>query len=235
MSILIIDALAANEGRRRFSRDVIGVGPRLLAGICLKNNIDSQIARVEDIIEGKMESQIYDSNTILISAMSVDKIAVERALKKIREENAESLIILGGPILSEPEFLFTNEIDIGIVGEGEWVLDDLIKNDFSVNAFLEDKSKEDYFWTKEGKSFLIEQKNKKNLNAFDEFKPSVDNITDYPDYWFSKVYVEVVRGCSNHYRGEIVRDLGGCSNCGNCDDIDTIKHGDCPEDIPPGC
>jgi radical SAM superfamily enzyme YgiQ (UPF0313 family) len=235
VSILIIDALAANEGRRRFSRDVIGVGPRLLAGICLKNNIDSQIARVEDIIEGKMESQIYDSNTILISAMSVDKIAVERALKKIREENVESLIILGGPILSEPEFLFTNEIDIGIVGEGEWVLDDLIKNDFSVNAFLEDKSKEDYFWTKEGKSFLIEQKNKKNLNAFDEFKPSVDNITDYPDYWFSKVYVEVVRGCSNHYRGEIVRDLGGCSNCGNCDDIDTIKHGDCPEDIPPGC
>ncbi|GAH51030.1 unnamed protein product, partial [marine sediment metagenome] len=43
------------------------------------------------------------------------------------------------------------------------------------------------------------------------------------------------RGCSNHYRGETVRELGGCSNCGNCDDLDTIMHSDCPEDIPPGC
>ena len=235
MSILIIDALAANEGRRRFSRDAIGVGPRLLAGICKKNKINPQIARVEDIIEGKMGSHIADFNTILISAMSVDKIAVERVLKKIRKENEENLILLGGPILSEPEFLFLNKIDIGVVGEGELILHELIKNDFSVNAFLEDKSKDDYFWSKEGKSFLIEQKKKKNRNIFDEFKPSVDNITDYPDYWFSKVYVEVVRGCSNHYRGETVRDLGGCSNCGNCDDLDTIMHGDCPEDIPPGC
>ncbi|GAH56927.1 unnamed protein product, partial [marine sediment metagenome] len=129
MSILIIDALAANEGRRRFSRDAIGVGPRLLAGICLKNKIDSQIARVEDIIEGKMDSQIYDFNTVLISAMSVDKIAVERVLRKIRKGNAESFILLGGPILSEPEFLFTNKIDIGIVGEGEWILNDLINTD----------------------------------------------------------------------------------------------------------
>ncbi|MCK4897113.1 MAG: hypothetical protein KAS47_09895, partial [Candidatus Heimdallarchaeota archaeon] len=88
MSILIIDALAANEGRRRFSRDAIGVGPRLLAGICLKNKIDSQIARVEDIIEEKTKSQIHDFETILISAMSVDKIAVERVLRKIRKENS---------------------------------------------------------------------------------------------------------------------------------------------------
>ncbi len=235
MSTLIIDALAANEGRRRFSRDAIGVGPRLLAGICLKNKLDSHIARVEDIIEGKMGSQIYEYNKILISAMSVDKIAVERVLNKIRKENAESLIILGGPILSEPEFLFRNKINIGVAGEGEWILDELIKKDFSVDAFLEDKNKEDYFWIKEGKSFLIEQKKRKNHNIFDEFKPSIDNIKDYPDYWFSKVYVEVVRGCSNHYRGETVRELGGCSNCGNCDDLDTIMSGDCPENIPPGC
>ncbi|MHA1550983.1 MAG: B12-binding domain-containing radical SAM protein [Candidatus Heimdallarchaeaceae archaeon] len=235
MNILIIDALAANEGRRRFSRDAIGVGPRLLAGICKKNKIDSQITRVEDLIEEKTNSQIHDFDTILISAMSVDKIAVERVLRKIRKENEESLILLGGPILSEPEFLFKNEIDIGIAGEGEWILDNLMKNDFSVTAFLEDKSKDDYFWIKEGKSFLIEQKKRKNRKLFDEFRPSVDNITDYPDYWFSKVYVEVVRGCSNHYRGETVKELGGCSNCGNCDDLDTIKHGDCPEDIPPGC
>ena len=83
MNILIIDALAANEGRRKFSRDAIGVGPRLLAGICSQNNIDSKIVRIEDVIEGKFDDKINDYKRVFVSAMSVDKIAVERGLKKI--------------------------------------------------------------------------------------------------------------------------------------------------------
>ncbi|MBY9002163.1 MAG: radical SAM protein [Candidatus Heimdallarchaeota archaeon] len=238
MNILIVDALAANEGRRKFSRDAIGVGPRLLAGICSRNKINSKITRIEDIIEGKYDNLINDYEIVFISAMSVDKTAVERGLNKLRKENVNCQIILGGPILSDPEFLFTHKIPIGVAGQGEWVLDDLIKNDFSISSFLEDKDKDEYFWVQEKDSFFIEQKRfsaTDSADIFNEFHPSIDHITDYPDYWFSKVYVEVVRGCSNHYRGETVRELGGCSDCGNCDSLDDITRGECPEDIPPGC
>ena len=235
VNIIIIDALAANEGRRKFSRDAIGVGPRLLAGVCLKNGINSKIARVEDILENKAKVKLIDYDCALISGMSVDKIAIERVINKIKNENNKMKLILGGPVLAEPEFLFKNEIDIGVAGEGEKILNDLIINDFSHDSFLEGKNKDEYFWVEEKKSFLVEQKKTDRTNIFHEFFPSTKHITDYPDYWFSKVYVEVVRGCSNHYRGDIVRELGNCSNCGNCDSLDDIKHGDCPEDIPPGC
>ena len=81
MTVLIVDALAANEGRRKFSRDAIGVGPRLLAGICEKNKKDSRIIRVEDLLESKHFFDREEHQIFLLSAMSVDEIAVKRAIK----------------------------------------------------------------------------------------------------------------------------------------------------------
>ncbi len=105
MGILIVDALAANEGRRKFSRDTIGVGPRLIAGICEKQKIESLIVRVEDLLDSSKILKNNSFDAILISAMSVDEIAVKRAIKVIKEHNQDLKILLGGPILSEDRII----------------------------------------------------------------------------------------------------------------------------------
>ncbi len=230
MKILIVDALAANEGRRKFSRDAIGAGPRLIAGVCYKNNIFSKIIRVEDLLDKDVLS-VSDFNYFLISAMSVDKIAVIRAIELIRSKNDSSFIVLGGPIVSNKTELEGYDIDVAVLGEGERILNELVLNNFSVD----DLSSERNIIERQGKIILIQNKEVKQREIFNEFPPSVSHITDYPDYWYSKVYVEIVRGCSNHYRGEIVRKEGECSDCGNCDSPDSVMTDECPEDIPPGC
>ncbi len=227
-----MDALASNEGRRKFSRDAIGVGPRLIAGICQQNNIFSKIIRAEDLLENK--TNFNDFDIFLISAMTVDRIAVERVIQKIRKENKDSIIVLGGPILSDKNIPLEVNADIGVVGEGELILDELLKNDFSLDS-SEENYPLDFEIEQIGSSKIITQRQVSTQTIFELFHPSTEHIKDYPDYWFSKVYVETIRGCSNHYRGDIVKEKGGCSDCSNCSDPETIINGDCPEDIPPGC
>ncbi len=234
MTILIVDALAANEGRRKFSRDAIGVGPRLLAGICEKNNKDAKIVRVEDILENNDFFNQTDFEVFLISGMSVDKIAVKRVIKHIYRYSSKSRVILGGPIVSDIAIVKEMDVLAGVVGEGESVLEDLIRSDFSFQSF-EDNHAKQYELNRLQDIWLIKQNTLSTASIFDKYPASTDRITDYPDFWFSKVYVEITRGCSNHFRGEIVKTEGGCSDCGNCEDPDSVVTGDCPEDIPPGC
>jgi len=232
---LIIDALAANDGRRRFSRDVIGAGPRLLAGIMEKNNLEVNIRRVEDFLL-KQDITALESKLFLISAMSVDEIAVRKAINLIKKEKKKSTIIVGGPIVSDTNIASKLQFDIGVIGEGEIILDNLVKTDFQISSFLESEEvKTNITHQKRGETIFFKKKSHSSSEIFNVFFPSIERIKDYPDYWFSRVYVEVVRGCSNHFRGEIVQQAGGCSNCGNCDSIDTIFSSECPEDIPPGC
>ena len=230
MKILILDALAANEGRRKYSRDAIGVGPRLIAGVSKKNNTVSKIIRVEDLLDN-CQINIIDFDIFLISGMSVDKIAVRRAIEYIRSIHNTAFIVLGGPIVSDRTELENYDIEIAVLGEGEQILNELIQNEFSINTL----STKDNKIEKIGKITLVKREETKKKRIFEEFPPSISHITDYPDYWYSKVYVEVVRGCSNHYRGEIVRNEGGCSDCGNCNSPDEVFTEKCPENIPPGC
>ena len=234
MNALIVDALAANEGRRKFSRDAIGAGPRLLAGIFEKNNRDVRIKRVENFLEdnGEVNERI---DLFLISAMSVDKIAVQKAIKKIKNNHPNSKIILGGPILSEISISREIKFDVGVIGEGERIVEQLIKCDFNFEIFQEPEYSMNFNIEKDSQTLLIQDTKPFNFNIFDLYFSSTKRISDYPDHWFSKVYVELVRGCSNHYRGDLVKTAGGCSECGECDDPDTIISGDCPEDIPSGC
>ncbi len=231
MNILIVDALAANEGRRKFSRDVIGVGPRLLAGICDKQDIYSRITRVEDLLEQENVASIQTSEFFFISAMTVDEIAVKKVVMKIREENNSAFIVLGGPITTNPEILQKLEINLAVYGEGEFIVNELMNNNFSIESLstIDNEIREI-----KGK-YYVKRNDTPKINPFDIFTPSNNRVKDYPDHWFSKVYVETVRGCSNFYRGELVKQSRGCSECGNCEDIDEIITGDCPEDIPPGC
>ena len=195
VSVLIIDSLASNDGRRKYSRDAIGVGPRLLSGVFEKYNLNTQIARVEDLLEKGVSNLISQNEIFLISGMSVDLIAVKRIIRKIRQNNNESQIILGGPILSDEEIINSLEIDIGIIGEGERILADLIENSFSIDNFREKKSNQYYCIKFVKDKVLFKGFMNHTHSLFEEFSPSTEIIQNYPDYWFSKVYVEVVRGC----------------------------------------
>ena len=134
MNVLIVDALAANEGRRKFSRDAIGVGPRLLAGICDKNDVDSRITRVEDLLEQENIESIKTSEIFFISAMTVDRIAVQRVVKEIRKEKNSAFIVLGGPITTDQEILQNLEINLAVYGEGEFIVDELVSQSFSIES-----------------------------------------------------------------------------------------------------
>ena len=56
-----------------------------------------------------------------------------------------------------------------------------------------------------------------------KYVPSTVRIVDYPAYQASKVYVEVIRGCSNYQRTKIpLPDGRECTDCGNCDSMDPL-------------
>ncbi|MHA1199085.1 MAG: B12-binding domain-containing radical SAM protein [Candidatus Heimdallarchaeaceae archaeon] len=166
--------------------------------------------------------------------MSVDKIAVKRVINQISKVSNKTTTFLGGPIVSDSGFLKEIDISAGIVGEGEIVLEALLQNDFSIHG-LKDNHPEQFELVEIDRVWLIKQKELLSESVFERFLPSTSRIVDYPDFWFSKVYVEITRGCSNHYRGSIAKSHGECSDCGNCEDPDTVVTADCPEDIPPGC
>jgi len=229
VKVLLIDALAANDGTRRFTRDAIGAGPRMISGILENEQIETKIIRAEEFLEKR--EKFEDVELFFISGMSVDVVAVEKVLKKIRK-NAKP-IVLGGPIASDIDTIIHLSPDFAVVGEGENILSELIKVDFNFKELEKEKS-EKFFLRKEGKTLIAINVYNDPL-VFEKFSPSTKRIKDYPDYGYSKVYVEVVRGCSNHYRGAIVRINGGCTNCGNCDTLDSIKTTKCPVNIPPGC
>ncbi len=70
----------------------------------------------------------------------------------------------------------------------------------------------------------------------DSFYHSTERIIDYPMYWGMRVYVEVVRGCSNFYRPRIRLANGvKCIDCDLCRTGRLSQRVYCPLNIPPGC
>ncbi len=56
MRILIVDCLAIGEQKRKFSRDFIGGGPKLIAGVLNQSGIENlniELFRAESIILNK--------------------------------------------------------------------------------------------------------------------------------------------------------------------------------------
>ncbi len=50
MNVIIVDALGAEKGYRKFSRDVIGAGPRSIAGVLERNGLDCKIVLAEHFL-----------------------------------------------------------------------------------------------------------------------------------------------------------------------------------------
>ncbi|MFQ6053916.1 MAG: radical SAM protein, partial [Candidatus Bathyarchaeia archaeon] len=71
--------------------------------------------------------------------------------------------------------------------------------------------------------------------AYDGLTPSTGAVRDYPLHFAARVYVEVLRGCSNYTRAGLTLPEGACSGCGRCRSGGLEERYDCPFGVPPGC
>jgi threonylcarbamoyladenosine tRNA methylthiotransferase MtaB len=233
--VLIVDALSAGSGQRTSSRDSIGCGPRTVAGVFEKHGIRCTIRRVDEVLPKKSILKQFDH--LVVSAMTMDQIAVQKMVKLWRQIRQIGKVLLGGPIATEPEVILKQiRPDALVVGEGEATLDELLERGFlEENIELSDIH---------GVGFLESDKPRMNQTRAlisseelsERFNPSTARIIDYTAYQACKVYVEILRGCSNFRRTKYpLKDGTQCTECSNCDAKDPMKRMDCPEDIPPGC
>ncbi|MGY5852465.1 MAG: radical SAM protein, partial [Candidatus Thorarchaeota archaeon] len=232
--ILIVDALSAGSGRRTSSRDSIGCGPRTVAGVLEKHAIPCRIVRIEDILDVK--GRFRGISHLAISAMTMDIPAVKHIIRIWQGSRPKGKCIVGGPIASDPRNTFPQlQPDVMVLGEGEATLDELLISDFLTEKI--DLSRISGIAYQVEKSVRVNEP--RPLLTSEElalYTPSTVRIMDYKAYQASRVYVEVVRGCSNFRRTSLqLPDNRQCSDCSNCDSLDPVDRMNCPEDIPPGC
>lgn len=233
MKILFVDVLGSGSEGRRATIDVIGCGPRVIAGVLEKIGLDFDFKPYYDVFSNIDSIKGYD--LLMVSAMSVD-LSMARRIKKIWSRFNDGFTIIGGPITSDPyEALIKADFDIAFIGEAEKPLIEFFgKFDFedlnSLNGI-------------KGLSYKIDSEVKINpLRPFmsrielDSFKPSVKVIKNYWNYFACRIYVEVVRGCSNFLRTKLTLPDGRkCNDCGKCYSGSLSERYYCPIGIPPGC
>ncbi|MHA1925047.1 MAG: B12-binding domain-containing radical SAM protein, partial [Candidatus Thorarchaeota archaeon] len=232
---MIVDALSAGTGRRTSSRDSIGCGPRAVAGVLERHEVQCRIARAENLLSNP--GQMKSFQHIAISAMTMDLPVVKTIAAKWKKTNTRGKLLIGGPVTAEPAAVLEElKPDVMVLGEGESTLSELIvaglleeQIDYSSIqgvAYLEKKS----LRITPSREFLTSEE----MSSL--FVPSVTRIVDYQAYQAARIYVEAARGCSNFRRTTIALPSGKeCTECSNCDSADLETRLDCPEDIPPGC
>ncbi len=232
--VLIVDALSAGLGQRRSSRDSIGCGPRTIAGVFEKHRIPCNIHRVEEIFSKGTLLRKY--NHVAVSAMTMDLPAVTKLVKLWRNSKRQGRILIGGPIAAAPETLEELNPDVIVIGEGEVTLDELITKGF-FDKYVELSDIQGIAYPIGDQIVVTDPRELISTDLLSkEYKPSTTRIIDYKAYQASKVYVEVTRGCSNFRRTRYsLSDGRQCTECGNCDAVDSEVRMNCPEEIPPGC
>ncbi|MFW9923827.1 MAG: hypothetical protein ACFFDW_11130, partial [Candidatus Thorarchaeota archaeon] len=127
LRILVVDATGAEKGKRMFTRDAIGAGPRSVCGILEKVRVKSKIILAEEILTKGFPQNF---NSLFISAMSMDKIAVSKIIRKWKEFS-KGVVVLGGPITAEfNDIMEITGADIIVIGEGEQTIEDIIESGF---------------------------------------------------------------------------------------------------------
>jgi radical SAM superfamily enzyme YgiQ (UPF0313 family) len=168
--------------------------------------------------------------------MTSDLPAIQKISKQWRKHNS-CPIILGGPVSSEPiRSLEKTMAHIAVVGEGELTFRELL------GLFEENKASEHHL--RDIKGIAYRTADTVHVNEFRpviskpeyiEFTPSTKTIEDYPLNYAARVYVEVLRGCSNFRRSTLGPIGERCIECGTCFTGNLNERNDCPVGIPPGC
>ena len=232
MKPLIVDTLASGKGVRLTTRDVIGAGPRAVAGVLEAKGFEPEISTVEQYLG----SRVDDYDVLLLSGMTSDVPAIQRSVRKWRK-NYDGPVIIGGPAASEPErVLRRTGGDIAVTGEGEYTLVELLDGGLGDGVFPDNLEEI------RGISYRIKKKITVNplrplqpKEVYNVYHPSTKTITSYPLYESARVYIEAIRGCSNFNRARIGPIGEACTFCEQCTEAGLTERYDCPVGIPPGC
>ncbi|MHA1684343.1 MAG: B12-binding domain-containing radical SAM protein [Promethearchaeota archaeon] len=244
MQFLLIDALTLGVGKRNFTRDFIGAGPRMVAAAIRAGTHDVTLVRGEKFLENSRQL-VKTHDACFISAMSMDWPSVAR-IASTWKKLGKGLLILGGPIaLDYPRLLKSPNIDAVFVGEVEAILPKVLQDDF-VN--LDDpRTLPPCFLGKESGVPSYERvdrlltAHRAPIPIIERMDPAIDLISSYQNYWASRIYIECMRGCSNYSHARIpgltgVGTTGGCIQCGYCNDLSNLALDHvCPSGILPGC
>ena len=229
MKALIIDALASEKGEKKSTRDAIGAGIRSIAGVLESRCVEYSVLEAESALKEGLP-QSYD--LLLVSGMTQDIPALRRVISKWNS----GPVIVGGPVASDPEKALRRiGCDLVVVGEGEETLIELLqaglRDGFMPKREVLREIRGIAF--REGANYEINNLRRyMPREIFDKFKPSTSAISYYPLFHSARVYVEVLRGCSNYNRAAMGHN---CESCGVCRSGKLEERYDCPLGIPPGC
>ncbi len=230
MRVLVVDLLAREHGRRIVTVDAIGAGPRAVAGLVEAMGYRADLYPLEKVIEEPRILEDYD--ILLASAMSSDKPAARR-LAGMWRRHSNGPSVIGGPITVEPLEALKLGYEYAVYGEAESVLPEALPYII--------KGEREPLYSIRGLAFRHEGRlvftgrppfaPPERLN----YKHST-SIEGYDAYWAARVYVEVVRGCSNWRRPRgVLPDGRACIQCDICARAPLAKRLYCPAYIPPGC
>jgi radical SAM superfamily enzyme YgiQ (UPF0313 family) len=229
---LIVDALASGKGARIVTKDVIGAGPRTIAGVLESNGIETRIMTADRYLENSNQVH-YD--VLLVSAMTSDLHAARLVTRRWRKAS-ESPVIIGGPIASDPvRALKKTGSDVAVTGEGELSLQELINYGLCELKDLDLSGVKGLSFHLDGEVIVNGLRPVQGRELFTRYNPSVLRIVDYPLFKAARVYVEALRGCSNYTRARIGPLGESCTFCEQCTGLDLFDRYVCPQGIPPGC
>ena len=237
MNVVLVDCLARGSGKRYSTIDVIGPGPRLILSILKRYSIEAELYTFEDVV--KRPNILRYFSTLMVSAMSSDIKASLRILKLwSKYSKRKTISIIGGPIAVEYEKLLRMGYNLVVYGEAEKTLEDLVKKGVFENRAISELVRDIKGIAYRENSRIIFNGSRKWLTRHElsMYKPDVDSITRYELYWAARVYVEVVRGCSNFRRPTILPTTNKqCIKCNICTTGPLEQRILCPIQIPPGC
>lgn len=237
---LVVDALARASGERYSTFDVVGAGPRVVAGILEEFGVKTTLKTYEEV---NNNPRLYlKSDIVLVSAMSTDYGALRKLVRTMRKKGYTGPVIVGGPISFEYSRLLKDSLaDIVIIGEAEIPLEKMFSGEDVVRAVIS----KNFIGLEKIPSIAFKKSNKVIITSrhmhtppqkLSKLKPWVKIDQSYPFYWILRYYVEVVRGCSNFHR-PLISGIGGlnCIRCMQCYSRDLKLRLECPMGIPPGC
>ncbi len=229
MKALIVDALASGKGERKATRDAIGAGPRAIASILESKGVEAVITEAETILT---EGYPASFDILLLSGMTGDIPAI----RKLASHWKGGVKLIGGPVTSDPKQALTKTgCDVAVVGEGEETLTELLEAGLSNGKLPNFDALEairGLAFRRGDEVVMTPLRRVMPRSVFDGYKPSTSTIKGYKLFRSARVYVEVLRGCSNYHRALVG---GSCESCGVCRKGSLIDRYDCPLGTPPGC
>ena len=232
MPYLMIDALARATGERYSTFDVVGAGPRVVAGL-LEEFDDTLLLPYEAVVNNNNIAREFDA--FFISAMSSDYGALRKIVLSLRKLSSAPIIV-GGPISFEYyRVLRELPVDYVIVGEAEIPLRSLVHclkqgegktclSEIPALAFKDNN-----------KIVLTHRHVYTPREILSEIRPWSRVDLSYKPTWIYRFYVEVLRGCSNFSRPLISSGGLNCLYCMKCRSGVLAERLNCPGNIPPGC